>query len=190
MRSYLEHITGPIPDADWQLFEQLAYPEQRQKGDILLDFQARCQQVWYLEKGAVRKVENVNGTLKTTHFYLAPVMFTVYHSLIREQPSDLSIVCESDCAFSTIPYRELVQLYQRAHAIERVGRIMAEHQFVEEFDLRRTWLNLNALERYEYLEESQPAIFQYFQLKDIATYLGITPVSLSRLRKVRYEKQR
>lgn len=190
MRTFLEHITGPIPENDWQLFEELACPETRKKGEILLDFQEHCKQLWFLKKGAVRKIENVNGTIKTTHFYLAPMMFTVYHSLIRDLPSDLSIVCESDCEFNTIPYRELVQLYHRSHAIERVGRIMAEHQFVEEFNLRRIWLNMDALQRYEYLEESQSEVFQHFQLKDIATYLGITPVSLSRLRKVRYEKAR
>ena len=54
-----------------------------------------------------------------------------------------------------------------------------------EFELRRQLLNLYALERYGYLIKTQPYIFQTFALKDIASFIGITPVSLSRLRKLK-----
>ncbi len=190
MRAYLEHITGPIPEKDWLLFQALAYSENRNKGDVLLDFNKRCRHIWYLKKGAVRKIENINGVAKTTHFYVGPFMFTVYRSLLRGLPSLMAIICEEDCEFDVIPYSGLVELYNQSHTVERVGRIMAEHQYIEEFDLRRALLHMDALQRYEYLEEHQPEIFQHFQLKDIATFLGITPVSLSRLRKVRWNNRK
>ncbi|MEL6655512.1 MAG: cyclic nucleotide-binding domain-containing protein [Bacteroidota bacterium] len=189
MRDYLEHITGRIPDQDWEAFQALSYPEQRKKGDVILEFGKQCKHIWYLKKGAVRKMENINGTNKTTHFYVASFMFTVYRSLLRGVPSLMSIVCESDCEFDVIPFSELVKLYDQSHAVERVGRIIAEHQYIEEFDLRRALLNMDALERYEYLGTHQPEIFQHFQLKDIATFMGVTPVSLSRLRKLRWDKR-
>jgi hypothetical protein len=62
---------------------------------------------------------------------------------------------------------------------------MAERQFVMEFELRKQLLNFDALERYEFLIKTQPYIFQRFALKDIASFIGITPVSLSRLRKLK-----
>ncbi|MEM1323862.1 MAG: cyclic nucleotide-binding domain-containing protein [Bacteroidota bacterium] len=189
MRNYLEKITGPIPDEDWKLFEALSYADTKKKGAVLLDFNKKCKDIWFLKKGAVRKIDNINGAIKTTHFYVAPFMFTVYRSLLRGVPSTMSIVCEEDCDFEVIPYKDLVKLYRQSHAVERVGRIMAEHQYIEEFDLRRILLNMDALQRYEYLEQHQPEIFQHFQLKDIATFLGITPVSLSRLRKTRWDNR-
>lgn len=189
MREYLEKITGKISDKDWNLFEKLTYQDSRKKADSLLDFNKICKDIWYLRKGAVRKIENVNGIIKTTHFYVAPFMFTIYRSLLREEPSTMAILCEEDCEFDVIPYANLTQLYEQSHAIERVGRIMAEYQYIEEFELRKMLLNMDSLERYEYLESNQPEIFQHFQLKDIATFLGITPVSLSRLRKLRWEKR-
>ncbi len=189
MREYLEHITGAIPEKDWVLFKALAFQERKKAGDIILDFNKKCRHIWFLKKGAVRKIENVNGMMKTTHFYVAPFMFTVYRSLLRNVPSLMSIICEEDCEFDVIPYSELTKLYNQSHTIERIGRVMAEHQYIEEFDLRRILLNFDALQRYEYLEANQPEIFQHFQLKDIATFLGITPVSLSRLRKSRWDKR-
>jgi len=189
MREYLERITGVIPEKDWKLFKALAFQESKKRGDILLDFNKKCRHIWFLRKGAVRKVENVNGMMKTTHFYVAPFMFTVYRSLLRDVPSLMSIICEEDCEFDVIPYSALTKLYNQSHTIERIGRVMAEHQYIEEFDLRRILLNFDALQRYEYLETNQPEIFQHFQLKDIATFLGITPVSLSRLRKSRWDKR-
>ena len=85
---------------------------------------------------------------------------------------------------------QLHELYRNRHALEHIGRVMAEMQFMMEFDRRRMHLNMDALQRYEHLERTQPEVFQRFQLKDIATYLGITPVSLSRLRKYRFGKKK
>jgi CRP-like cAMP-binding protein len=84
-----------------------------------------------------------------------------------------------------IAYDQLKLLYDKSHTLERIGRLMAEFQFVQEFNRRRVLLQMPALERYEWLEKHQGAVFQHFQLKDIATYLGITPVTLSRLRNQR-----
>ncbi len=134
--------------------------------------------------------ENMDGTEKTTHFFIAPTMFTMYHSLITATPSEVSIKAEENCSLQAIPHAQLTKLYDQSHQLERIGRIMAEFQFVGEFNRRRLHLNMDALQRYEYLEQHQPEVFQRFQLKDIATYLGITPVSLSRLRKYRSQKEK
>lgn len=189
MREYLEYITGKIPNSDWILFEKIAIQVNKNKGSILLDYDEICKEIWFLRKGAVRKIENINGDIKTTHFYVAPFMFTVYKSLLRKEPSTMTLVCEAPCELDVIPYRKLNELYDKSHAVERVGRVMAEHQYIEEFELRKVLLSMDALQRYEHLEATQPEIFEHFQLKDIATFLGITPVSLSRLRKIRWRSK-
>ena len=89
-----------------------------------MDFNKKCRHIWFLRKGAVRKAENVNGTIKTTHFYVAPFMFTVYRSLLRDVPSLMSIICEEDCEFDVILYSELTKLYNKSHTIERMGGVM------------------------------------------------------------------
>jgi CRP-like cAMP-binding protein len=186
MRAYLENITNnKIIDKDWELLSGITYPEEFQKGKLLLKEGEKCNSIWFLSKGAVRFYENVNGEYRTTHFFTSPSMFTVYHSLVTGAASEISIETVEEVKLEVLPYKTLSALYNENHAIERIGRIMAEHQFVAEFNRRRMLLNMDALERYEFLEAHQPDVFQHFPLKDIATYLGITPVSLSRLRKYR-----
>ena len=190
MRKYIENIIGKkLNDNHWRLLLEITEFLQLPKGQLLLKEGQRCNHIWYLKKGAVRFYENVNGEFQTTHFFIAPSMFTVYHSLITATPSEINVEATTDLVLEALPYSHLRKLYDESHALERVGRIMAEYQFISEFNRRRMLLNMDALERYEFLEASQPEVFQLFQLKDIATYIGITPVSLSRLRKYRFERK-
>lgn len=185
MRTILEQITGKLPEEDWQILADIAQPRQYPKHHVLLAAGDVCDAVWYLETGAVRFFEWQEGEEQTTHFHIGPTFFSVYHSLITGNPSSLSLKLEQDSAFLVLPYSQLLEAYARSHALERMGRIMAEYQFIGEFNRRRMHLNLNASQRYGKLEQEHPQVFQHFQLKDIATFLGITPVSLSRLRKDR-----
>lgn len=185
MRNYIEHITGKVPDEDWQLYQQHLKVVKAKKGQIILPLNKPCQTIWHMTTGAVRKLEMDNGVEKTTHFYVAPKVFTVLHSALTGEPSDLSIICEEDCEFLTLDIDQLEGLYQQSKHIERIGRRMAEEEFIQEFSMRRMFLKLDALQRYEYMEKKYPEILRRFQLKDLATFLGVTPETLSRLRKLR-----
>jgi len=188
LRPYLEQIAGRMPDKDWEVLRSILRPSEVLKGRFLLEEGMRCGEIWFLVEGAVRYFENVDGEHRTTHFFTAPAMFTSYHSLISGAPSEVNILAEAECRILSLPYDRLKEGYDQSHVLERIGRIMAEYQFIAEFNRRRMLLHMDALERYEKLEEEHPEVFQHFQLKDIATYLGITPVSLSRLRKYRAER--
>jgi hypothetical protein len=109
-------------------------------------------------------------------------LFIDYHSVLTKSPSEIGFRAEENCFIQQMAYDRLLALFDKSHYLERLARLMAERQFVKEFALRRQLLNFDALERYEYLIETQPYIFQRFALKDIASFIGITPVSLSRLR--------
>ncbi len=186
MREYIEHITGALPDSDWQLYEQHLKPTNAKKGQIILELNKPCKTIWHLTKGAVKKVEIDKGINKTTHFYTAPKIFTVLHSALTGEASDLFIICEEDCEFLELNFDKLQYLYRQSIFIERIGRRMAEEEFIQEFSMRRMFLKMDALQRYEYMENEHPEILKRFQLKDVATFLGITPETLSRLRKLRF----
>ena len=188
MRYFIEKITGPIPDSDWKLYESHLKPSKAKKGDIILSLDTPCKTIWHMTKGAVRKLEMDNGIEKTTHFFIAPKVFSVLHSVLTGVQSDFCIVCEEDCEFFELNTDSLQGLYQQSIYIERIGRRMVEEEFILEFSMRRMFLKLDALRRYEYMENNHPEMLRRFQLKDVATFLGVTPETLSRLRRVRFSE--
>ena len=100
-----------------------------------------------------------------------------------EAPSLIGFKAVEDTTVVVIEYKLLLELYDKIPLFERIGRIMAERQLLTEFDLRLFLLNMDATQRYEHIMQNHPWIFQRFSLKDIASFIGIAPASLSRLRK-------
>ena len=188
MRLFIESISGKIPDVDWNLYAQNLIHSCAKKGTVLLDYNKPCTKIWHLVSGAVRKTELNNGTSTTSHFYTAPKVITVLQSALNQTPSEHSIICEEDCSILEMPFKKIQKLFDQSHYIERIGRRIVENEFIDEFALRRMFLKMDALKRYEYMEINHSDILNRFQLKDVATFLGVTPESLSRLRKNRFAK--
>jgi CRP-like cAMP-binding protein len=189
VKQYIENRTGLLDETTFSLLKNIATEIELPKGDFLLEQGQICRQLWFLKKGAVKVYELINGEIRNTHFFIEECFLTNYMSVLTKQPSDLFFQATEDCQLSQINYEKLEMLYSQNHKIEHIGRMMAEMQFISEYNLRKLLLNMDATERYEYLEINQPEIFARFALKDIASYLAITPVSLSRIRKYRYKKK-
>lgn len=185
LKLFFESLFGSVPESEWQLLSSILELETIKKGEVFHPIGKQCKHLWFLEKGAVRVFEYSNDVERTTHFFIENNLFIDYHSVLTQSPSEIGFKAEEDCKLQQMPYDKLLALFDKSHYLERLARLMAERQFVMEFELRRQLLNLDALQRYEYLIQNKPYIFQRFALKDIASYIGITPVSLSRLRKMK-----
>ncbi len=184
-RSFIEQVFGKMPEKDWCLLDSILLPQSINKGDIILEIGARCKHLWFLINGAVRTYEIIEGRERSNYFFVDKSLFIDYYSIASNKPSELCFIAQEKSELFAINYSDLLTLYDQSQVLERIGRIMAERQFVIEYELRRMFINMDSLERYNYLLESNPSIFQRFPLKDIASFIGITPVSLSRLRKMK-----
>ncbi len=189
MKSYIEKIVGQLDESTFKLLSEITTEIHVPKDKFLLEQGQICKHLWFLKKGAVKVYEIINGDIRNTHFFTEECFFLNYVSALNKQPSELFFQTVENCEISQINYLALENLYNQSHKIEHIGRVMAEMQFINEYQRRKQLLNMDALERYEYLESQQPEIFARFALKDISSYLGITPVSLSRLRKYRYTQK-
>lgn len=185
LKAFFENLFGPMPLSEWQILKDILEPIEILKGTDLHKIGKQCKHLWYLDKGAVRVYEYSNGLERTTHFFVENNLFIDYHSVLTNLPSEIGFRAEENCLIQQMPYNKLLSLFDKSQYLERLARVMAERQFVMEFELRRQLLNFDALARYEYLIQNKPYIFQRFALKDIASFIGITPVSLSRLRKLK-----
>lgn len=190
LKQRIETACGPAPSDDWAFFSSKLIFEKHPRGYELLSQGAHAKYLWFIVKGAVRNFETEGGIEKTYRFMVENDFFINIESILTKKPSLYSYVCEEDCELFKITHSDLMEVYRRSHYFERTGRIFAQLAMIREMNNQRMLLSMNASQRYEYLMKLQPDIFHRFMQKHIASMLGITPVSLSRLRSQSKAKQK
>lgn len=155
---------------------------QLNRGAFLIRESQICQHLYFLEKGCLRGFYTLDGKEITHWFAFENNFVTSFFSFISRKPCFENIQLIEDCTLWAITYDSLQQLYLQHTDMERMGRIMHERYYVmlEERFVRNHFKE--AKERYENLMLNSPHILQRVPLGHIASYLGITQETLSRIR--------
>lgn len=172
-----------LRDEDWELLiPHLAY-QHLQKGEHWITEGKQEKQIGFILNGNMRHYYTHDGEEKTTYFYFENHLVSSYFSALTDQPSQLTIEALTDCQILVFPYKVLISLYDRSHSWERFGRKIAEYLCLG-LEERMTGLLIRSPEeRYlQLLQENRKKIIERIPQHLIANYLGITPVSLSRIR--------
>ncbi|MGN7812812.1 Crp/Fnr family transcriptional regulator [Flavobacterium sp. 22076] len=111
-----------------------------------------------------------------------------YLSFLNQKPSVIKVEALEDLTLWSIHHEDLKELYSRSQAGLRVGKAVSEMLYIQKQQQQIDLLTLTPQDRYLKLIESRPEIFQRTPLKIIASYLGLTAESLSRIRKRITEK--
>ena len=184
----IEEAIGHFPSEYKTMLEEISTVRNIDKDSIILEQGKQCNHLWFINKGAVKAFEWVEGNERISHLFLSNMFFTNYYCWVTKNKSDLTYKAVEDSEVIEIDYQKLEELCSQHHIFDTIGRKMAERIFVQEYFNKKLLLNYNATQRYEYFEKEQPEIFQHFALKDIASFIGITDVSLSRIRRERILK--
>lgn len=123
-----------------------------------------------------------NGTEITSDFYFAPNVATSYTSFIKREPSEVYVQAMDEMDVLTLDHSTITEFYTKYPSIERLGRLLAENVAITSEKHLFSLLNYNAEERYHHLMETHPEFIQQIPVQYIASYLGITPETLSRIR--------
>jgi CRP-like cAMP-binding protein len=153
-----------------------------EKGSFLIMEGKVCDHVWFLERGCLRGFYNLDGKEISHWFGFETNFVTSFYSFISRQPSVENIQLIEDCTLWAITFEDLQALYKKHPSVERLGRIMNERYYMmlEERFVRNHFKE--ARERYEILMTHSPHILQRVPLGYIASYLGMTQETLSRIR--------
>jgi CRP-like cAMP-binding protein len=139
---------------------------------------------WYVETGFVRSYAlNPNGEDITTHFYAPGDIIIDWPSFFLSQPTRETIETLTDCTGWGIDYQSFQQLFHTIPTFRDSGRTRLVTSY---FELKRHSVSLiadSAADRYRRLVQEKPHITQNAPLKHIASYLGVTDTSLSRIRR-------
>lgn len=182
IRDYLLNIVT-INDDDWDLFssklEQQIYP----KKSIILEIGQIENYLYFIEKGTIRfftpKIEND----MTFGFCFENQFVSAYDSFITQKPSNYQLETLSECILWRISHQDLQEVYKNTAIGNTVGRLIAENLFLIKSERELSFINQTAEERYLSLFKSRPNLFKEIPLKYIASYIGVTPQALSRIRK-------
>jgi CRP-like cAMP-binding protein len=164
----------------------VSYFEEKllQKGDFFLQAGQLSDGYLFLESGFIRSyTTDPDGNDITTNFYAAnQVVFEVFSFFTRSRSRE-TMQALTDCRGYIIDYSTLNHLFHTIQEFREFGRNVLVKGFVELKQRTLSLINETGEERYAALVNSKPEIFQNAPLKFIATYLGITDTSLSRIRR-------
>lgn len=152
-------------------------------GYIFTDFNQKAQNVYFLKTGIVQIEILRDEELKILDFFFKDAFFASYSSLLTHLPSDVCIKAITDCTVEIINYQELKMAYSDSLIANKLGRSETEKLYLRRVMREKQLFTQTAQQNYQSLIEQYPEVIQHIPLKDIAKYLGITPESLSRIRK-------
>ncbi|MFD1770680.1 Crp/Fnr family transcriptional regulator [Sphingobacterium suaedae] len=157
---------------------------QFKKGDLLLKEGQTSDCYYILEEGIIRSfVYDYNGNDISTDFFCQDELVIEVASIFHHIPTKENIVCLTDCTLWRIKFDSFQGLFETIPALTEWGRAWMAHQLFLTKKRALDIISLSALDRYKQLLEEKPQILQQAPLKHIATFLGITDTSLSRIRK-------
>lgn len=154
------------------------------KGDFLLREQQISDCYYILEEGIVRSfVHDYEGNDISTNFFCPDEVVIEVASIFHHIPTQENIVCITDCTLWKIKLEEFQGLFETIPALPEWGRAWMAYQLLVTKKRALDIISRSAKDRYKQLLEEKPLIFRQAPLKHIATFLGITDTSLSRIRK-------
>jgi len=153
-----------------------------QSGDI-------CKSVAFINIGCLRYFYITEGEEQTGQFFFEKSWYTDYESFLSEKPTNQFIQALEPTELFILSRKNLYQLYENCPKFEKFGRLMAENAYLGSRNNNVSYLTLSPEERYLKLIKERPKLLERISLKYIASYLGIQPESLSRIRKRLFEQK-
>ncbi|MGE7773069.1 Crp/Fnr family transcriptional regulator [Chitinophaga sp. NPDC101104] len=138
--------------------------------------------LFIVAKGLVRSFYQHNNREITLLLGMESCIVCAMDSLLSGSPSYYSIETLEDSDIISISYADLERLYSEFHEIERLGRLMISQYYLEQDQSLRSQRFLSARERYQELMQKQPELLQRVPLQFVASYLGMSAETLSRIR--------
>lgn len=138
--------------------------------------------MFFIEKGCLRTWVNINGKDITTQFFFEGDKVSSIESLRTSQPSLYSIESIEPCILQTISQKEFQSILDESPEIKKEFEEHLFNRFIQAQQLFLSHLKNTPKQRYEELIKQNARIIQRIPQHYIASYLGITPVSLSRIR--------
>jgi CRP-like cAMP-binding protein len=183
LHAFLNGIS-PIQERTWVEVRKQFSERILPKGEYFVKEGETAKRIGFLTKGIIRAFyRNSKGIEYNKHFFLPCSIIGGYSSLITSATNKINQQALSDCNILVADYAQITKLYDMFPDFERVGRRLAEFYFVDKEQREIDIVLLDADERYLIFKKEYPQLEQIIPQYHIASYLGISPTQLSRIRR-------
>lgn len=173
-----------INDDSWKIIENSFKYKEYEKGDFFVREGQVCRYVAFNLYGIFREYYYYNGNDHTSDFIFQDTFFSSYTSFINQTPTNVYIEALTAAKILVMDYNTKQKLFTLVPEWERLARRITEEHYSTKEKRANTLAGLPAKEKYEdLLKNGNPNIIKNIPLHYIASYLGITPETLSRIRK-------
>ncbi|MPQ48951.1 cyclic nucleotide-binding domain-containing protein [Marinifilum sp. N1E240] len=182
IRQHFEQLV-PLSEEEWEDISKGFYRQECAKGELILSQGDECDFIAFIEIGLFRFYHVKDGSEKIITFWFSGDVFSEYRSYITHTPSTNYIESMQDGIIWKIKREHMLDLYDKYPNLERLGRKFAERTYLKLADRLDSFLQDSPKERYLDLLNRNPNFVQEIPQYMIASFLGISAESLSRLRK-------
>jgi CRP-like cAMP-binding protein len=172
-----------LTDDDWALLAPHLTVTTLKKHALFAEEGTVATEIGFVLDGMLRQFYTKDGEERTTYFFFENHFLSAYISCLTGQPAQISIEALSECTYIGFPYAVLQGLFEQRMAWQKFGRLLAEYLTIGLEERMVGLLLQSPEERYlDLLEGGKKKILERIPQRYVANYLGITPVSLSRIR--------
>lgn len=174
----------PMPDEHWQLLSGGLCVQELKEGTVLLAQGKIARELFFICEGVVRLVKYTSEGEDITMFFLKENRCAaVLDSFSKNIPSDYTLEAACDISVIALHREYLLRLYEKIPYLEALINTITQQGLLEKIRTRNEYMGLDASQRYRHFLQNEPDIVSRVPLSTIASFLGITPQSLSRIRK-------
>jgi CRP-like cAMP-binding protein len=182
LRNYFSSIL-PLTEEEAGAIAETMTVKDHEKGTLLLKEGQVSAEVYFVLEGCVRQYQLLDGEEKTSNFFTAGQWVISVNTFGQSVPNPYYLECSLDSALAVGSRKREEDLYARFPKLETVSRKVMEKVFGEQQSLLASYTTDTPEQRYLKLLKSRPDLFQRIPQYQIASYIGVKPESLSRIRK-------
>lgn len=182
LKEYLLKLVPELDDETWEAFIDKSEMKSYKKNDFIYQPGQVCRHISFISSGLLRSYYVQDDKEVTTAFIYEQNYFSDYGSFLMQSPTDMYTKVLEDSVVINVSYNNLQLLYKSYPLCQKVGRLIAENLFMLLFNRNASFQFDSAETRYQKFVQDNESILLRVPQYSVASYIGITPEALSRIR--------
>jgi CRP/FNR family transcriptional regulator, anaerobic regulatory protein len=180
--SMFAKLVPDLPPDLYTRFREASFPVSFKRDQVILDYGQVSRHVYLTFSGLVRLTRILEGRGETTVMFLTGGDILISPgSFFTQTRSIVKLTALTDIFCIALPWLALQALYHEFTELNVVARLLTEQYYRQALD-RLSWFYESPELRYEYALKAYPDLAQHVSVKELASYLGMAPETLSRVR--------